>query len=46
MSKWFMLQGNRHHRIDEGIYWRYSDTCNVQDLPSEIEWLNARHLPE
>jgi len=42
MSKWFMLQGDKHHKVDEGIYLHYSDTCNVHDVPktnlSEIEW--------
>ena len=35
MSKWFMLHGHGHHRVDEGIYLHYADTCNVQDLPIE-----------
>ena len=41
MSEWFMLHGDNHHRIDEGIYLHYPDTCDVQDFPknqTEIEW--------
>lgn len=29
MSKWFMLHGGKHHRMDEGLYLHYPDTCNV-----------------
>ena len=38
MTKWFMREGNRHHRLDEGIYLHYPNTCNIQDLPSKVEW--------
>ena len=31
MSKWFMLNGDKHHRVDEGIHLHYSDTCDVVD---------------
>jgi hypothetical protein len=31
MSRWSMLHGGRHHRMDEGLYLHYPDTCNVHD---------------
>ncbi|MEO7840189.1 MAG: hypothetical protein ABIU06_12645 [Anaerolineales bacterium] len=43
MSEWFMLHGDKHHKvdIDEGLYLHYSDTCNVHDFSdnsTDIEW--------
>ena len=32
MSRWFMLHDGQHHRIDEGLYLHYPDTCDVQDV--------------
>lgn len=33
MSRWFMLHnGNKHHKLDEGLYLHYSDTCDVHDV--------------
>jgi hypothetical protein len=30
MSRWVMLHDDgRHHRMDEGLYLHYPDTCNV-----------------
>ncbi len=31
MGKWLMLHGGRHHRVDEGLYLHYPDTCNLHD---------------
>jgi hypothetical protein len=31
MTKWFMLSNGKHHRVDEGLYLHYPETCNVHD---------------
>jgi len=46
MSKWFMLRGATHHKIDteEGLYLHYSDTCNVHNFPksaTQIPWAKS-----
>jgi hypothetical protein len=32
MSRWFMRHDGHHHRIDEGLYLHYPDTCNVHGI--------------
>ena len=32
MSRWLMLHNGEHHRVDEGLYLHYPDTCNVHDV--------------
>lgn len=45
MSRWFMLHnGNKHHRLDEGLYLHYSDTCNVHDI-SEVSSAQSAWAP-
>jgi hypothetical protein len=40
MLKWFMLEGGQHHKVDEGIWLHYSNTCNIQDMPKGNIWAN------
>lgn len=44
MSRWFMLHGGKHHRMDEGLYLHYPDTCNVLDA-AEISTAHSPWAP-
>jgi hypothetical protein len=32
MTEWFMRFNGKHHRIDEGLYLHFRDTCNVHEV--------------